>query len=386
MGRVIFIGHLPRSRSPVKRKPIILRLRNLPWRRVSRRTFSAMLQCQKLFRHIGAQPVTRMRWDEFRNKMESFLAFEYADLNLGFPEEPIPSLQKLIARAETLKNPARVFATEGIAYRLAKSDLERNSTSGCLASFQDCADFGPGILVLLHAGLGLALAESVLSSMDERESACSQLVEQFSKLCQQTALPSYEGVAFEALGFIAQALYPSLIEKIDQCLSANEDLLAYFWHGVGRGIYFSPENAFPFHSAPWRAVEMYLRQTPHELARQNAMAGLAWALIATNLSQPEIVASFLKHQAMEVRANIGFVSGVASAAIFWREVCPGEARLETLVQYDPTRIGLARDVWDQYVPGPWEDALGDRSLLKQGASPEELFRVTVEVSKQRKGA
>jgi len=327
-----------------------------------------------------------MRWDEFRNKMESFLAFEYADLNLGFPEEPIPSLQKLIARAETLKNPARVFATEGIAYRLAKSDLERNSTSGCLASFQDCADFGPGILVLLHAGLGLALAESVVSSMDERESACSQLVEQFSKLCQQTALPSYEGVAFEALGFIAQALYPSLIEKIDQCLSANEDLLAYFWHGVGRGIYFAPENISPFRSAPWRAVDMYLRQTPHELARQNAMAGLAWALIATNLSQPEIVASFLKHHAMEVRANIGFVSGVASAVIFWREVCPDEARLETLLRYDPATIGLARDVWNQYVRGPWEDTLGDRSLLKQDASPEELFRVTVEASKQRKGA
>jgi len=327
-----------------------------------------------------------MRWDEFRNKAESFLPFEYADLILGFPDEPASSLAELIAKADMLENFARVFAIEGIAYRLAKSDLQRNSPSGRLPSFQICADLSPGILVLLHAGLGLALAEWVFGSLDERESNCSNLLDQFSELCQQNALPSYQGVAFEALGIIAQALHPSLIEKIDQCLSGNEETLAYFWHGVGRGIYFAPENTSPFRSAPWRAVEEYLRHTPHELARQNAMAGLAWALIASNLSQPEIVATFLKHHATEVRANIGFVSGVASATIFWREVCPGEARLETLLQYDPASIGLAQDVWKQYVRGPWEDGLGDKSLLMQGASPEELFRVTVEVSKQRKGA
>jgi len=327
-----------------------------------------------------------MQWDEFRNKIESLLAFEYPDLILGFSDEPARSLKELIAKAEMLENFGRVFAIEGIAYRLAKSDLKRDVLSGRLPSFRICADLSPGILVLLHAGLGLALAERVFGSMDERESNCSKLVEQFSQLCQQNAQAGYEGVAFEALGFIALALYPSLIEKIDQCLSANEETLAYFWHGVGRGIYFAPENASPFRSAPWRAVERYFGQTHHELARQNAMAGLAWALIATNLSQPEIVASFLKHHTMEVRMNSGFISGVASAAMFWREVCRGEARLEDLLQYDPSRIGLANDVWNQYVLGPWEDAIRNRSLLQQVARPEELFIFTPEALKEPKGA
>ena len=361
-------------------------MRDLPSRRLSRLVLRAALQCQKLFRHIGPQPVTRMRWDEFRNKMESFIAFEYADLILRFSDEPVLSLQKLIAKAETLGNPARVFAIEGVAYRLAKSDLEGNLTSGGVPSLQDCADLGPGILVLLHAGLGLAVAESVLSSMDKRESGCSELLEHVTELCRQNAQPGYEGVAFEALGFIARTLYPDWIGDIDRYLSANEEALAHFWHGVGRGTYFAPENASPFRSAPWRAVEICLRRTPHEEARQNAMAGLAWAFIATNLGQPEIVANFLRHHAAEVSANSGFVAGVGSAAIFWGEVCPGDARLAALLQYDPAEIGLAPDIWNRYVQGPFEDALRNGSLLQQVASPEELFRVRVEASKKRKGA
>jgi len=305
---------------------------------------------------------------------------------LGFPDEPSPSLDQLITNVATLGNPFRVFATEGIAYRLAESDLARNSSSQRLSSFQFCEDLSPGLLVLLHAGLGLALAESVLSSMDERESECDGLLENFNELCRQNARPGYAGVAFEALGLVAQTLYPNLVRNIDRCLSASEEALAYFWHGVGRGIYFAPLNVSPFRSAPWKAVEMCLSQPPHEPATQNAMSGFAWAFIAINLGQPEIMANFLKHHAEQLSANGGFVDGVRSAAIFWREVCPGEARLEAFPKYDPAGIDLAPEIWGRYIRRPFQDGFRNKSLLEQVARPEELFRFMVEAAEERKGA
>jgi hypothetical protein len=362
----------------VQRKSTILRLRDFPLRRVGRLAFHAALQVQKLFRHVGSQPDSRIRWDEFKNKLEAFLSFEYVDLRFELPPKPELPLHEILAKVEMLASPFSVFATEGVGHYLTRLSLTHNSFSDRLPSFDTRAGIPPRAQVPLHAGLGLALAEASLAMMDEPASDRTRLLDQFTQLCLQNSQPQYGGVVIESLGLVARTLHPHLIEGIDQCWSRSEEALAYFWHGVGRGIYFAPCNASPYSSAPWRALEMCLREPPHALGRQNAMAGLAWALTITNLGQPEIMGAFLKHHATQLTesdACEAFIDGICSAATIWREVCPEDPRLEAFLRYKPVGAEhIAPELWKRYVKGPLEQVFAFELPLEPARSAEELFR------------
>src|SRR5262249_34230974 len=127
----------------------------------------AALQSQKLFRHIGPQPDSRARWDEFRNKLQTFLAFEYMDLHLGVAVSRELPLHQLISKAEMPGPQHAAFAIEGSGYYLMKSRIAGASGAEPLASSGLLAHFPPRVLVMLHAGFGLALAEWYLGAADE---------------------------------------------------------------------------------------------------------------------------------------------------------------------------------------------------------------------------
>ena len=69
----------------------------------------------------------------------------------------------------------------------------------------------------------------------------------------------------EALGLVTRLRCPELVRIVDWRLSAiDPELVGYFWHGVGRGLYFLPLNALPCASSSWRAVgDGARRGTPH---------------------------------------------------------------------------------------------------------------------------
>ena len=85
-----------------------------------------------------------------------------------------------------------------------------------------------------------------------------------------------------------------MVRIVDRGLSAiDPDIVGYFWHGVGRGLYFLPINALPCSSSTWRAVEMAHEEAPHTLGRLNALGGLAWAVTLVNIRHPAILEAFL---------------------------------------------------------------------------------------------
>lgn len=243
-------------------------------------------------------------------------------------------LGALVSKAEKLVPHLSPFAIEGVGYHLAKSSLARGNFETDLQLSGVCAGLPVRTLVLLHAGLGLALAESVLCAMDERGSERAFLLERFAEVCRQHSRSGYTGVTFEALGLVARALYPHLIKHIDRNLSSNLTQLAYFWHGVGRGIYFAPGNVSPACSAPWKALAVCLNEPFHDLGRQNAMAGLAWAMTIINMEDPKILETFARHHGRQVMEDPAFMDGAGAATIFWQYVSPQvPANPEELFRY-----------------------------------------------------
>lgn len=95
---------------------------------------------------------------------------------------------------------------------------------------------------------------------------------------------------------------------------------------------------------------MCRHEPAHQLGRQNAIAGLAWALTLVNIRHPEVLAAFLQHHGTEVAKDDAFANGVCSAMVVWREVSPGDPYLDALQTYVPENAkSFLLELWNRCV-------------------------------------
>jgi hypothetical protein len=300
---------------------------------------------------------------EFQNKLEAFSLFEHVDYALGLGPSSSLSLSQLVARVAALDPYISVWATEGVGHYFADRYLANHNDPHALMSCPDLLGVPQTSLVPLNAGLGLALAEWLLDTANRERPIDRRVIATFVGLCRNNCSPGCEGVGFEALGLAARSLHPHLIAPIDALLSSHyPDLLDYFWHGVGRALYFSPTQFLPLCFKPWQGLDTSLQEPLHAAGRRNAVAGFVWALTLVNIRNPEIVAEFLDRNAAHLPEPQTFVNGLCSALIVWSDAQPGQRHVEDFVDY---RVGssdgpLSR-LWTTYVRRPWIRTLRDHS-------------------------
>jgi hypothetical protein len=286
----------------------------------------------------------RLVWQEFRNKALAFELFANVDSVLQLRPGHNYSADELIEKALQLDPYESVWAMEGVGHLLA----ERQQDAG-----QRLFPSDPRLLVPLHVGMGLSFANRILTTLRKTASPLEvrQAVESFTRVCEIGSTPGFEPVAFEALGLVARNVYPHLVPSIArQSAGIEAELEEYFWHGVGRGLYFLPGNAMPASCAPWIAIKAAERESPHELARRNMLAGLVWALTLVNLRHPEIPALFLKHHGDVICRDDVFRNGLTSAILIWRASSPEDPSLQSFFRYrpDPGDRNLCQ-LWDDQV-------------------------------------
>jgi hypothetical protein len=209
--------------------------------------------------------------------------------------------------------------------------------------------------------MGLSLADRLLAGLKPRsaDADIDVVLRQFIALCQQNSRPGYTGAVLEALGLITQLRYPQMVRLIDWRLSAiAPDIVGYFWHGVGRGLYFLPRHALPCRSFTWSAVDMAQGEAPHTLGRLNALGGLAWALTLVNIRHPAILEAFLKHYGDVLAANEAFSTGVSTALMIWYDIERDDPYLRAFLQHqpDPANPRLVQ-LWNNHVRGPSQAVL-----------------------------
>lgn len=304
----------------------------------------------------------RLRLAEFRNKLEAFYYFQHVDSVLKL--QSALTLPQMLERASTLGPFFSVWTAEGLGHYYAHLKMRGGQSFLTILSGDDAQELPRQTLVPLHAGMGLALAESFL----DRPFDATNLADHFCQLCRANARPGYIGVAIEALGLVARTLRPEWIPALDQEFGKrNQNLLAYFWHGVGRGVYFI---SIDFLS---QGYEMCTRESPHNLARLNAVSGYVWALVLVNIRQPEIVAAFLRQQQRDLPIDDAIYNGIFSALVIWLESAPQDGSVGILADYQPECLDPAlTQLWNNCVRAAARDAslFHQHSLDKIG----DLFR------------
>ena len=300
-------------------------------RYMTKTAFDLILQSVETFKPVVSATGHNLLWQEFQNKLEVFNLFQHVDLVLGIPSNTPLDLCEMSARASELGPFFSPWAMEGLGhyYTFCRNP---NLAGGRIFEY-DAWQFLPQKDPLpLHTGMGLALAEIVLAR--RQDSATS--AEMFVQLCRDNARPEMLGATIEALGLVVRNLYPELLEPLSQYFSgSNQELFEYFWHGVGRGIYFSPVNFLPYWKTPWQGYETCLREPPNDVARRNAMAGFTWAATLVNLRHPSILASFSKQYAGTLAANDAFANGIFSALVIWLSCAPNDSSVASLLAYQP---------------------------------------------------
>jgi hypothetical protein len=346
----------------------ILSLSPVTPRYLMKTAFEVMLQSVDVLKGV-APGDSSLAWQEFQNKLQAFYLFEHVDSVLAISSRTNLNLEQMVEKTYSLGPFFSVWATEGVGHYYAYLLATGPSVPQALLSGHT-GHLPEESLVPLHTGMGLALAEVLLSCGYDVKT----LADNFVQLCLNNSRQEYWLAAFEALGLVVRNLYPDLIAPLDHHFSqADDKMQAYFWHGVGRGAYFAPANSVPYWSDPWQCFETSMR-IPHELGRRNAVAGCAWAMTLVNLRQPEIIATLLDQYGPQLAADDAFANGVFSALAVWLRCSSTDSTVQSFCEYQPDlRKTTLVHLWETQVRLPGRQAFQFRN--KNGvALISDLFR------------
>jgi hypothetical protein len=314
---------------------------------------------------------------EFANKLYIIqLVTQVHDLGHDASNE---SLTALVDRAANRETFPRLWVVEGLGNYFGDRALVRTPGGDPAGLLTDStlAGLPPYSLTMLHAGIGMSFAKAVLKGLDPDTPAGTvrDVIARFVSLCRTSSRPGYAGAALESLGLATRTLYPNLVALMDREIPQVEPVLQdYFWHGVGRAMYFDPMNLLPSVNAPWRMITKLDAETPHDLAYRNALSGMSWAIALVNMRHPGVMEAFLRHHGAFLAEHDIFSDGVTSALMMRYDTTRDDANIDPFVHHAPDRTEPAAAWWRRLITEPCERALQVTygELLGAG-SLEQLF-------------
>jgi hypothetical protein len=312
---------------------------------------------------------------EFSNKLYIIQLVTQVHGMLGLDHESHEPLTSLIDRAADMETFPRLWAVEGLGNYYGDKALDATPDPVALLTDESTKSLPPWSLTMLHAGIGMSFAKAVLKTLDAGSpDAVRAAITRFAALCRNSSRPGYAGAALESFGLATRTLYPNHVAAIDREIPAvDPELLGYFWHGVGRAMYFEPMNMLPSVNAPWRAVTRLDQEVPHEGARQNALSGISWAITVVNMRQPVVMEAFLRHHGELAERDDAFRNGLTSSLLMRYDTTRDGTNIAPFIHYQAADAE-AHAMWTRLVAAPCEHALRNTyAQLKQTCALEQLF-------------
>jgi len=299
-------------------------------------------------RYLTPTPSGCDAWRELGNKLEVYLLVKQVARRIGVPAAGEPfDLESLVERCYALGDFAALWAVEGLGHDYASHFWPPEGSGGWpegLLQGARSAGLPAKSLTMLHAGIGLAFAQRLLAGAPgERTTAA---VADVLAACRESSRPGYEGAAIESLGLVTRTFHGDLVGEVDAALRrlGEESARGFFWHGVGRALYFLPINFLPAGDTTWRPFEMGLAEAPDPQARANVLAGLGWAFTLVNMRQPTLLERLLLEPfGRRLEAESGFANGVASSILMRTDTTPSAAIIDRFLAHRPA----------ERVAGPW---------------------------------
>jgi hypothetical protein len=318
---------------------------------------------------------TPTAWRELANKVEVFVLVRESARILGIAGVDRFQLEDVVRRAYAVGTYQALWALEGLGHEYAAAVRRRGEPIVNLLRGDQFASLPPGSLLMLHAGLGLEFAQVELDTFvsqrgtgDLRRSLQTILSE-----CRDNSRPGYTGAAVESLGLVARTFHPALVRPIDQQLTEiDASAIGFFWHGVGRAIYFLPVNFIPCGHVASRTIRMEREEAPHELAYRSAIAGFAWAFTLVNMRSPDVVADLVERQHSRLSVNDAFANGVASTLAMRQDTTADADLIARFLAYRPEPHLAA--VWSALVAEPARRGVAAQPDLRRTARLDQLFR------------
>ncbi len=295
-------------------------------------------------------------WRELGNKLATYRLVRVSGLQVrrlaGAP------LAESVAALYRLAPAATVFRLERLAYERTLDACRREGAPREILGREDAAGPPEKSLILLHVGLGMGLAETLLPAL--RPASPASLIDatlrRFLDLCRASSWPGYERVAVESLGAMVRMFHPPLIRAVDRGLQRiDPELAGCLWHGAGRALYFRLAGFLRLSGGAARNVERCRREPPPE-HRLDALAGLAFATAMVNLRHPEIVERLLAEVGDRPGEAEAFTHGVAACLVARRHTTPEDPAVQMFLDYRPA--GAERgEPWERLVRNPCSDCL-----------------------------
>lgn len=340
-----------------------------PWRWgrtaswLSRRAFDAA----RFALPAGDGPLARREW---RNKLEVFRRVKSVRRDLGHPVAPRRfDLAEYVQKAYGLGTYPALWAIEGLGHDYAAAFLDEVDAGRSPGILTDPAldELRPACWPMLHGGLGLALSEHLLRRLTPQSprQAFRRTLARFVDACRANARPEHLVTSLESFGLEVRCFFAQLVAGFEDELDAAGDprMPAIFWHGVGRALYFIPVNFVPGLGSVWHAVEMAERESPHELAKDNALAGLSYAFTMVNMSEPRIMESLIADRGEALRAT-AWSDGLAAAVQVRSEITPGAPVLRRFLEHRPRR--RCAELWREMVAEPARRAVAGEARAGRG--------------------
>jgi hypothetical protein len=202
----------------------------------------------------------------------------------------------------------------------------------------------------MHAGLGLAVAESLMKQLtpDSRIKEVERVLKVFIKICNNNSRPGYVGCALESLGLVTRCFNYPMVDLVQSVL-ANLDPVAweFFWRGAGRALYFSPAHmAQPLYS-PWIAAE---QEAPNARAHKILKAGISWPTNIVNMRSPEIFEDLIRRRGLAEESEGTIAHGVAASTTMAIDITPDHPVVKSYLEYTPRSSDpTVHRLWDKLV-------------------------------------
>jgi hypothetical protein len=339
---------------------------------ILRTSFSTLRQTIQVLQLLQPDQAS-LAWQELRNKLEVFMLVRNLPSTLHLPSDHLPPLPAMVEKAYSVPEFQSLWAVEGLGHYYGDLYWKLNGVPRGLL-FEENAHVPEKSLLMLHAGLGMAFADRLLGNLTSEASAeqFRETIRFFLATCENNCRKGYLGAALESLGLITRDFYPDFVQRVDQALrQVGPEFLGFFWHGVGRAMYFSRQYFLPILCTVWTGVGSEASNAPDRLS---AMAGLAWGVAMVNLKQPAIVENVVRSYFERSDLAEGFTNGVISSLIMRTDTTPGTAMVEAFYQHSPGDRNLML-AWEQRVAAPSRTALHNYyPVLKQHRALDQVFR------------
>jgi hypothetical protein len=253
----------------------------------------------------------------------------------------------------------------------------------------DCSEDAHGILVdgqaasmpdksltMMHAGLGLCLAESLMKQLTPESSTkeTERVLKAFIKLCVNNSRQGYLGCTLESLGLVTRCFNFPMVNHVQKVLADVDDTAwEFFWRGAGRALYFSPGHMVQPLYSPWIAAEA---EAPNDRALKILKAGISWPTNIVNMRHPEIFEDLIRRRGADEESAGTIAHGVGASTTMAMDITPDHPLVKQYLEYVPSSTDpKVRDLWATMVHDPVYKAVHRyQPVLKAHNMLDQVFR------------